>query len=367
MVIAGLMSGSSLDGLDLAICEFSKADGKINWKLKAHTTVAFSEHLLSRLKMATSLSAKELVSLDHEFATYCAKSIVEYATGQELTLDYIASHGHTVFHEPVDGYTLQIGNGGVIAAISEIPTISDFRSNDVALGGQGAPIVPIVEHYLFPGITYFLNLGGIANISIHGQSIVAYDICPCNQVLNRLASHEGLAYDKDGEMATAGTVSQGLLSRLKGIPYFATSPPKSLDNTWVQTEFYQFIEEAGLATVDALATMTSFIAAQVKEAVIMNEVGASEPVKLMITGGGAYNSFLMKCITEGLPENITVLSVDSAIIEAKEAILMALMGYLRVNGIANTFPSVTGALRATCGGALYIPVENGLTPKSIIK
>jgi len=366
MIIAGLMSGSSLDGLDLAICDFNGADGKIIWKLIAHTTTPFSEHLLSKLQMATRLSAKELVRLDHEFATYCAKAIKAYATDQELTLDYIASHGHTVFHEPDEGYTLQIGSGGVIAAISEVPTISDFRTNDVALGGQGAPIVPIVEHYLFPNITYFLNLGGIANISIHEQAIVAYDICPCNQVLNRLASNEGQAYDTDGEIASIGKVNRGLLSRLRELPYFESLPPKSLDNSWVQTEFYQFIDEAGLTTADALATMTSFIAAQVKEAIIMNGLGATKPAKLMITGGGAYNSFLMKCITERLPENISVLSVESAIIEAKEAILMALMGYLRVNGTANTFPSVTGALGATCGGAIYIPFGDGLSSKSVI-
>ncbi len=364
MIIAGLMSGSSLDGLDLAICDFNNRDGKISWQLKAQTTVPFSKDLLSKLKIANSLSANELVNLDYQFARYCAKVITDYATSQELTLDYIASHGHTIFHHPEEGYTLQIGNGGVIATISKVPTISDFRSNDVALGGQGAPIVPIVEHYLFESVTYFLNLGGIANISIHGQSIVAYDICPCNQVLNLLASKEGLPYDNNGEMASVGKVHLGLLTQLKRIPYFNDPPPKSLDNTWVQTTFNQIIEQAGIATVDALATMTTFIAEQVQEAVRMNAIVKGEPAKLMITGGGAHNSFLVRSIRDRLPPNISLMSVDLAIIDAKEAILMALMGYLRVNGTANTFPSVTGALRATCGGAIYIPVGNDHNSKS---
>ena len=366
MVIAGLMSGSSLDGLDLAICDFNEGNGGISWHLKANTTVPFSQQLATKLKMAPSLSAKELVSLDHEFATYCAQAISDYAKEQALTIDYIASHGHTVFHEPQDGYTLQIGNGGVIAAISEIPTICDFRVNDIALGGQGAPIVPIVEHYLYPNITYFLNLGGIANISIHDSSIIAYDICPCNQILNRLALIEGMPYDNNGAMASNGKVHQGLLDRLKQIKYFEAPPPKSLDNTWVQTVFYDCIEDVGLAPADALATMTIFVAEQVAEAVDSYGIDTQKDVKLMITGGGAHNSFLLKCITERLPQDVSIMSVDPAIIDAKEAILMAVMGYLRVHEKANTITSVTGATRATCGGAIYMPLNANSKHKPIL-
>lgn len=366
MVIAGLMSGSSLDGLDLAICDFSERDGRLSWCLKANTTVPFSERLVTKLRAATSLTAKELVSLDHEFAIYCAHAISDFANEQQFIIDYIASHGHTVFHEPQDGYTLQIGNGGVIASISEIPTICDFRVNDIALGGQGAPIAPIVEHYLYPDITYFLNLGGIANISIHGPSIIAYDICPCNQILNRLALIEGMPYDNNGVMASVGKVHFDLLDRLERINYFQAPPPKSLDNTWVQTVFYQHFEDVRLSPADALATMTLFVAKRVAEAVTKYGIDTKRPSKLMITGGGAHNSFLLKSIIEHLPQDISLMSVEPEIIDAKEAILMAVMGYLRVHEKANTMTSVTGATRATCGGAIYIPLNDNPKDKAIL-
>ena len=367
MVIAGLMSGSSLDGLDLAICDLSDGDSGIHWSLKASLTIPFTANLTEKLKRVTSLSAKELVSLDREFATYCAQVVSDFASAQDISIDYIASHGHTVYHEPEEGYTLQIGNGGIIAAVSDIPTICDFRVNDMALGGQGAPIAPIVEQHLFPDATYFLNLGGIANISIHGSSIIAYDICPCNQVLNRLASKEGKPYDDKGMLASSGKVDQDLIDKLKNIEYIQSPPPKSLDNTWVQTIFYQYVEDAGLSAVDALATVAVFVADQVVEAVTTYGANTTEPATLMITGGGAHNEFLIKCIADRLPRNLSIMDVDPAIIDAKEAILMALMGYLRVQERSNTITSVTGASRVTCGGAIYMAIqEESPKQKSIV-
>ena len=358
MVIAGLMSGSSLDGLDLAICNFVIEDNHLDWTLISHATIPFSELIFDQLSKITELSAKELVKLDHEFAEFCARAVSDYTSANNIELDYIASHGHTVYHEPQDRYTLQIGNGGVIAALSGVPTICDFRVNDVALGGQGAPIVPIVEKYLFPDIKYFLNLGGIANISIHAESIIAYDICPCNQILNNLAQKRGKTYDDGGAMAAQGEIHQGLLDSLHALDYFKASPPKSLDNSWVQSKFYNLFDQFELTPEDGLATMTSFIAQTIGHEVGANGVATEEMTELMITGGGAYNSFLIKRISDQLPNHIKIKSTDPALIEAKEAILMALMGYLRVEEKANTLTSVTGASGETCGGAIYVPYGN---------
>ena len=360
MIIAGLMSGSSLDGLDVAICDISEENDRLKWEMLTHITIPFTANLTDRFNQIADLTAKELIKLDHEFAAFCARSVTDFAANQNLDIDYIASHGHTIYHEPQDGYTLQIGNGGVIAALSRIPTICDFRVNDIALGGQGAPIVPIVEKYLFPGIKFFLNLGGIANISIHSDAIIAYDVCPCNQILNQLSQQKGKPYDEGGAMAAQGVVHTELLDSLNSISYFQAQAPKSLDNSWVRNEFYSFFEKSNLAPADGLATMTTFIAQQVAAAVrsYEEESVVSTLSELMITGGGAYNSYLLNCIVNELPENIKIKKSSSALIEAKEAILMALMGYLRVKEKPNTLTTVTGASGQTCGGAIYIPYTN---------
>ncbi len=356
MIIAGLMSGSSLDGLDIAICDFDwGADGQIEWQLLYHTTRELPKVLADDLAKATTLTAKELFKLDYEFAKFSARSMVDILSTSQLECQYIASHGHTIYHAPSDGYSCQIGNGSTIAALSKIPTLCDFRMSDIALGGQGAPIAPIVEQYLFPEVRYFLNLGGIANISIHLEEVLAYDVCPCNQILNKIASELGLPYDDRGLIAAQGSVCDKVLKRWNEMAYFELPPPKSIDNSWVQRDFYQAILDYQVKPKDALATMCRFIADHIVDALIVPTKHNHNGTELMITGGGYYNDHLIKLISDGLPQSIKIKKVSNDIVNMKEAILMALMGYLRISNRPNNLPSVTGAHGLTCGGGLYLP------------
>ncbi len=354
MIIAGLMSGSSLDGLDIAVCEYEGSKADLQWELIEAYTVPFDNYLANHLSQATTLNPMKLAELDSDFASFCARQIKDIA--QSFKIDYIASHGHTVYHDPTNGYSTQIGNGGVIAALSDIPCISDFRMNDIALGGHGAPIVPIVEQVLFPEVPYFLNLGGIVNISIHSEDVVAYDICPCNQVLNRLAKQLGQEYDKNGDIAASGQISPELIKSWETLPYFDKSPPKSLDNSWVLKEFYTMLDQFNIKTNDAMTTMVEFIALQISKSLKDDLIThGSKNTEIMITGGGAMNKFMMQRIQLCMPEQIEIKSVKAQLIESKEAILMSLMGYLRIIKEVNTIPSATGASRGSCTGALYLP------------
>lgn len=355
MIVIGIISGSSLDGLDIAACQFSGAPDNLEWSLLHTATVPFDDALASKLIQATQLDSKALFELDATFARFCAQSVLQFVENHEILSDLLCSHGHTIFHQPSDGYTVQIGNGGILAALTGIPVVSDVRSNDVALGGQGAPIAPIVEAYLFRGHDFYVNFGGIANISIHEQShVTAYDVCPCNQILNAESQKLGLTYDPEGVNASKGKVCTLLLSQWNRMEYFQLPAPKSLDNTWVMTEFYHKMFEHSLSPVDALATMSEFVAQQIAHAVkpYMTESQKS----LFISGGGAHNNFLINRISQLCePYNITIHKPTDDIINFKEALLMSLMGYLRMSLIPNTLPSVTGASRSTIGGALYYP------------
>jgi anhydro-N-acetylmuramic acid kinase len=355
MVVIGIISGSSLDGLDIAACEFSGDPSELHWSILQATTIPFDEELVSKLRQGTQLNSKGLFELDVTFAKFCAKSVLQFINNSGISADLICSHGHTIFHQPSDGYTVQIGNGGAIAALTGLPVVSDVRSNDVALGGQGAPIAPIVESYLLKGHHFYINFGGIANISIHDHSMVlAYDVCPCNQILNSEAQKLGLPYDPGGINASKGQVCNSLLKEWSNMDFFHLPAPKSLDNTWVMTEFYHKMNAHHLSPIDALATMTEFVAQQITLAIqpYKSEIRKS----VFLSGGGAHNDFLISRIKELSKEsNITIHKPIDDIIDFKEALLMALMGYLRMNLIPNTLSTVTGASRSTIGGALYYP------------
>lgn len=264
------------------------------------------------------------------------------------TVDVIASHGHTVFHDPSVGLTTQIGCGARIAAITGIPTVCDLRSMDVALGGQGAPLVPLGEALLFPEYNAFLNLGGICNISLHQEGrVTGYDVCIGNQALNFLAEEAGLDFDRDGALARTGKVDERLLERLNALPFHARTPPRSLGREWFTEQFLPLIGTEEIALADRMRTVVEHIAVQLGGALRR----ATGPV--LVAGGGAYNATLMESLERNTTRPIRI--PDKEIIELKEAVIFALLGVLRMRGEPTAWTSVTGASRDTCGGALYVP------------
>ena len=266
----------------------------------------------------------------------------------------MASHRHTTFHEPGNKMTGQIGDGAAIAAETRLPVVSDLRALDVAFGGQGAPIVPIGEKLLLGDYDYFLNIGGIANISLNAENYIAYDICPANRVLNMLAQEAGKQYDSEGQMARGGVVIDALLNELNAMDYYNQPYPKSLANSFGVDVVYPIVKKYGASINDLLATYTAHIAQQIKNAVAAD----SNEKKLLVTGGGAFNTFLIESLQEVLKEkNVSVVVPDENLVKYKEAIIMALIGVLRWREEYNVISSVTGAKRASIGGALWLGGE----------
>jgi anhydro-N-acetylmuramic acid kinase len=281
-------------------------------------------------------------------------------------VNLIASHGHTTFHLPAQKMTHQLGDGAAIAAITGLPVISDLRSLDVALGGQGAPIVPMGEKLLFPAYHYFLNIGGIANLSIHNKTtnnenlysakpeIIAFDICAANRVLNMLSSEKGFQYDADGNLAAQGKVNPDLLNRLNRLEYYTLAYPKALANSFGTDIVFPVIKEFQLSVEDALATYVEHISMQVKNS-LMPFFDNGKMQSLMITGGGAFNKFLIKKMAEYLSEiNFEISIPEDEVVNYKEALIMALLGTLRWREQYTVLSSVTGASRNSIGGALWL-------------
>lgn len=358
----GLMSGSSLDGLDMAMVEFDEVRSVWNFHIEASETVAYSEEWFEKLKKATQLSAHDYLVLHSEYGHHIGKTVQTFIERNQLDhrVQMIASHGHTTFHNPAIGLTAQLGDGSSIAAETNINVVSDLRSLDVALGGQGAPIVPIGEKYLWPDYSYFLNLGGIANISIHDKTadkVLAFDICPANRVLNILAKREGLEYDKDGAIAEEGQINTALLTALNALSYYKQNPPKSLANEFGSEEIMAIIEQHNLNTADALRTFVEHIALQIGYSLSVAKRPEGQP-KMLITGGGAFNTFLLKRIKAILAQyGIEAIVPDKQTVAFKEAIVMAFLGILRWREENTVLSSVTGARRSSIGGAVWIGQE----------
>ena len=351
MKILGIMSGSSLDGIDFALCEFEKQKSAIKWNILKAQTIDYSQEWKQNLKSLPFLSGRELTLADYQLGYLFGEKAKIFLDGEKI--DFIASHGHTVFHEPEKMMTLQIGNGSAIAAASGISTIYDFRSMDIGFGGQGAPIVPIADRDLFPDYPALVNIGGISNISIkNSEKIVAYDISPANQLLNFLSQKKDLEYDKDGELASKGKINNDLLNKLLSFDYFKKSYPKSLDNNFIKTHFIPVLEKMRGSIEDKMATSVELIAKTLSEELKSN-LSDNIPKKVLITGGGARNKFLIKRI-KSLSKGCETIIPDNLIIDFKEALMIAYMGYLRVNKENNLLSSVTGASQDSIGGAICI-------------
>ena len=349
MRILGLMSGTSLDGVDLALCDLD-GDG---YHVVAAETVPYTAEWRQRLSSLENASAYEYALANVELGHYMGRTIASFLKRNNLTADAVASHGHTIFHQPHLGLTTQIGDGDAIAAETGLPVVSNFRTLDVALGGQGAPLVPIGDELLFGQYDACLNLGGIANISYRADGKrVAFDICPCNMALNRLAAMLGYPYDKGGVNARGGQVHTCLLHELDALEYYVASGPKSLGKEWFVEQFWPVVKAfigvvPSLSKVrDALATVSAHIAMQIGRVLEAQNIGT-----LLVTGGGAWNSFLIEQIGEYRPS--TAITVPDALtVNYKEAIIFALLGYLRITGNVNTLASVTGAKCDSIGGVL---------------
>ena len=356
----GLMSGSSLDGLDIVFTALHENRGEWNFEILAADCYPYSEEWQQRLKNATELSARDYQLLHADYGHYIGREVNRFIEAHSLhyQVGLIASHGHTTFHLPGQKMTAQLGDGAAIAATTRLPVVSDLRALDVAFGGQGAPIVPIGEKLLLNEYALLLNLGGIANISFkQSDRYVAFDICAANRVLNMLVGQLGKAYDDGGQMAAAGTLHEGLLQQLNDLEYYRLPYPKSLANSFGTDEVYPIIERAGLPVEDALRTYVEHIAIQIASS-IAKETFEEGTHKLLVTGGGAFNTFLIQRMQDLLsPYGIEVVVPDEKLVQYKEALVMALIGVLRWRQEYNVLSSVTGAERDSIGGAVWIGQE----------
>jgi anhydro-N-acetylmuramic acid kinase len=342
----GMMSGTSLDGVDIALCRFQISTNKTSGEIIAAETIPYAAAWRKKLEFAHLLPGRELTLLDYEYGTYLGQLVADFADRQDTVPQFIASHGHTVFHQPAMGFTLQIGHGAAIAAHSEYTVVSDFRSLDVALGGQGAPLVPVGDKHLFGDFEFCLNLGGFANISLDslGQRI-AFDICPANIALNYFAGKLGLNYDAYGKIASSGKPVEALANKLNGLEYYSTPHPKSLGREWFETAFLPLIDDA-VQVPDVLHTLTHHIAGQIGKA-----VSDYPPGKILTTGGGAENSFLISRIQACTDHEIVV--PEKKLVHFKEALVFAYLGFLRLDNKVNTLASVTGACYDSPGGSVF--------------
>ncbi len=363
--VIGLMSGSSLDGVDVALCEFeykAKTDSPFHsWELLEAETVPFSPVWRERLTALPDASGRELVKCHAQFGHFLGKTALKFMQKHSINPDLIASHGHTIFHFPEEQFTSQIGDGAAIAAVSGIPVAADFRTTDVALGGQGAPFAPLADKWLFPGYDFYLNLGGIANISCPAsEKAIAFDTGAANQVLNFLAQKARLEFDENGRLAASGERLPDLQKQIDQLPYFSQAYPKSLGNHWIQRAVIPIFENYDGSIADKLHTACHHIAFQIARSMqsILEKEAISKPhLRMLATGGGAHNGFLMDCIRAYCKK---VCSFDLEVPEAiqadfKEAALMALMGWMRFRKMPNVFSSVTGASRDSIGGAIFEP------------
>lgn len=343
----GAMSGTSLDGLDLAAVEIRYKAGRWQFNLLNTSNITYSEKWEQRLKQAPYLNGEELTRLHFKYGKFIAKQVRKFIDSNKLVPDLISSHGHTVFHQPDEGFTLQIGSGEVIAKRTGIRTIADFRTGDVALGGQGAPLVPVGDRLLFSEYDFCLNLGGFANISFKNNgSHIAFDICPVNIVLNPLAEKFGFKYDENGEQGRKGKVDNALLEQLNSLTFYSEKHPKSLGREWVEKYVLPILQNSSATDTDKLRTFYEHIAIHIAASVSGNG-------RMLVTGGGAFNVFLIERIKAH--SSVEIILPSREIIEFKEAVVFAFLGVLRWLGIDNCLASVTGASRNNSSGVVYLP------------
>ncbi|WP_312287922.1 anhydro-N-acetylmuramic acid kinase [Chryseobacterium gleum] len=340
----GIMSGTSLDGLDICLAEFEKQDTWTFKILKAET-FPYSEDWENKLRNSIHLAAEDLLELHSAYGFYLGQKVKEFIHLHQLeNIDLIASHGHTVFHQPQKGFTLQIGDGRAIKLESGLPVIYDFRSQDVLMKGNGAPLVPIGDELLFSGYSACLNLGGFSNISLRSEGKrIAFDIAPVNIVLNHLAQKLHKSFDENGTLAEKGTINEDLLAQLNALDFYQHPHPKSLGVEWCNQHIFPVLQN--IEITDALATFTEHTAQQ-----ISNVINANSIKDILITGGGAYNTFLIEKIRAKTKAEVII--PEKEIIDYKEALIFAFMGVLKMNNEVNVLSSATGSTADHCSGVI---------------
>lgn len=363
----GLMSGSSLDGLDIAYAHFQETAGLWSYNMLHADCYPYPEDWASALRLASSLTAKDYQLLHTDYGHYLGNQVKYFINQYDLQhkVDLIASHGHTTFHIPARKMTAQLGDGASIAAETGLPVISDLRAMDIAFGGQGAPIVPIGEKLLLGEYDFLLNLGGIANISAKTRSgYLAFDICAANRVLDLLANQAGKNYDAGGSLAAMGTIEENLLRELNSLSYYSLGYPKSLANDFGTDTVFPMIQQHATSIPNALRTYVEHICIQIMLSVsmIVADVPGNNPspdkLQLLVTGGGAFNTYLTGRLERLLDEmHIEIVIPEKNIINFKEALIMGLMGVLRWREEYNVLSTVTGASQNSIGGALWLGVE----------
>lgn len=345
--IIGVMSGTSLDGIDIAYIKIKRKNAYTFEILKA-TTIPYSKEWKSILKEGFHLSGEKLIELDASYGIHLGNTLLKFITENNITkLDFIASHGHTIFHNPKKNYTFQIGNGPYITSITGIKTICDFRVQNVALGGQGAPLVPIGDMLLFSNYDYCLNLGGFSNISLNeNNQRIAYDICPVNIVLNHYVASLNMEYDDKGVLASAGNINNNLLEELNYLSFYNEAKPKSLGYEFVEETIFPMIDKYKLNIRDILRTFVEHIAIQISK-----KIDSDSGKTMLVTGGGAFNDFLIEKIQSYT--NTKLIIPEETIINYKEALVFGLLGLLKDEGKNNCLKSVTGATKDHSSGVVF--------------
>lgn len=345
--VIGIMSGTSLDGVDLACCTFSL---KKKWKFEIEKaeTVRYSHEWFMKLKEAHKLSAAQLIELDHAYGKFLGSLCKNFIKKSKIkNVDFISSHGHSVFHQPEKGFTLQIGNANDLHTTADLPVISDFRSLDVANGGQGAPLVPIGDKLLFSDYDVCLNLGGIANLSFEQKGKrIAFDVCYVNMGLNYLSEKIGKKYDHGGERSSSGEVNSEMLKDLHAVYSKIKRKRPSLAREFFEKNIQPILDRENISVQDRLRTFTESIAQQLTEAIVK----PGKKATVLCTGGGTFNSFLIYRLVEHVGDGAVMIIPENEIVNFKEAIVFAFLGVLRVRGEANCLKSVTGATRNSSSG-----------------
>lgn len=347
--VIGLMSGTSLDGLDIVFAKITEVENKFSFKIIAAETRPYSIYWEQKLRNAFNASAKEIEKLNISYGTYLGKAVNEFIKKKKLVaIDFIASHGHTIFHKPNEGYTLQIGDGKTISNLTKLTVVCDFRTQDVKFGGQGAPLVPIGDELLFSEYTYCLNLGGFANISFKmNNKRIAFDICPVNIVLNFYAKKLGFKYDNFGAIAASGKINNSLLIELNNVSFYKASIPKSLGFEFVDEIIFPIIQKYNIEVKDVLRTFVAHIVNQ-----ISNCLDNCSSSKVLVTGGGSFNTFLMEELKNTSKNSFVIPSNE--LVNYKEALIFAFLGVLRIENKVNCLKSVTGAKKDHSSGEIFI-------------
>ncbi|WP_100615451.1 anhydro-N-acetylmuramic acid kinase [Confluentibacter citreus] len=345
--VIGMMSGTSLDGIDLVYVEFNKYS-KWDFTILKAQTFEYDDTWREKLRNLVTASMDDLKTIDSDYTHYIAHVINEFIETNNIEyVDAICSHGHTALHQPQNKLTYQIGNKSILADLTKNTVVCNFRVQDVELGGQGAPLVPIGDELLFPEYDFCLNLGGFANISTKiDDERIAYDICPVNIVLNHYIKTIGFDYDDKGKMASSGEVNHSLLNKLNDLDFYKRSYPKSLGLEWVNTNIFPLINSYNMEIKDVLRTFIEHIAVQISV-----EINKKNKASVLVSGGGVYNEFLISSINHLTKNRIVIPSKN--IIEFKEALIFAFLGVLRLRNEVNTLKSVTGAVKNHSSGKIF--------------